>query len=98
MWTQLMEMSNLELHKKTNVHCSIHPRVDSCIFNSLHYHNLQKVLVSCLWEFLYIYHCLRTVGKVEDFDQALKFALCCIGKGDFTMKAEQPDPIKCIRW
>ena len=47
-----METSNLELHKKTNVHCSIHPRVDSCKFNSLHYHNLQKVLVSCLWEFL----------------------------------------------
>ena len=30
-------------------------------------------------------------GKSEDFDKALKFALCCIGKGDFTLKAEQLD-------
>ena len=29
----------------------------------------------------------------EDFDKALKFALCCIGKGDFTLKAEQLDAI-----
>ena len=29
-------------------------------------------------------------------DKALKFALCCIGKGDFTLKAEQLDAIKCI--
>ena len=28
-------------------------------------------------------------GKSEDFDKALKFALCCIGKGDFTLKEEQ---------
>ena len=35
-------------------------------------------------------------GKSEDFDKALKFALCCIGKGDFTLKAEQLDAIKCI--
>ena len=32
----------------------------------------------------------------EDFDKVLKFALCCIGKGDFTLKAEQLDAIKCI--
>ena len=32
----------------------------------------------------------HTAGKSEDFDKALflKFALCCIGKGDFTLKAE----------
>ena len=35
-------------------------------------------------------------GKSDDFDKALKFALCCIGKGDFTLKAEQLDAIKCI--
>ena len=35
-------------------------------------------------------------GKSEDFDKALKFALCCIGKGDFTLKAEQLDAIKYI--
>ena len=35
-------------------------------------------------------------GKSEDFDKALKLALCCIGKGDFTLKAEQLDAIKCI--
>ena len=33
-------------------------------------------------------------GKSEDFDKALKFALCCIGKGEFTLKAEQLDAIK----
>ena len=32
----------------------------------------------------------------EDFDKVLKFTLCCIGKGDFTLKAEQLDAIKCI--
>ena len=32
----------------------------------------------------------------EDFDKALKFALCCIEKEDFTLKAEQLDAIKCI--
>ena len=32
----------------------------------------------------------------EDFDKVLKFALCCIEKGDFTLKAEQLDAIKCI--
>ena len=26
--------------------------------------------------------------KGEEFDKVLKFALCCIGKGDFTLKAE----------
>ena len=35
-------------------------------------------------------------GKSKDFDKALKFALCCIGKGDFMLKAEQLDAIKCI--
>ena len=35
-------------------------------------------------------------GKSEDFDKAFKFAVCCIGKGDFTLKAEQLDAIKCI--
>ena len=35
-------------------------------------------------------------SKREDFDKALKFALCCIGKGDFTLKAKQVDAIKCI--
>ena len=35
-------------------------------------------------------------GKSEDFDKALKFALCCIGKGDFTLEAEQLDAIKCV--
>ena len=35
-------------------------------------------------------------GNSEDFDKALKFALCCIGKEDFTLKAEQLDAIKCI--
>ena len=28
-------------------------------------------------------------GKSEDFDKAHKYALCCIGKGDFMLKAEQ---------
>ena len=32
----------------------------------------------------------------EDFDKALKFGLCCIRKGYFTLKAEQLDAIKCI--
>ena len=36
-------------------------------------------------------------SKSEDFDKALKFALCCIRKGDFTLKSEQLDAIKCIR-
>ena len=38
------------------------------------------------------------VGLVnsEDFAKALKFGLCCIGKGYFTLKAEQLDAIKCI--
>ena len=36
-------------------------------------------------------------GKSEDFDKALKFALCCIGKGDFTLKAEQLDAIKLVK-
>ena len=35
-------------------------------------------------------------SKSEDFDKAFKFAVCCIGKGDFTLKAEQLDAIKCI--
>ena len=35
-------------------------------------------------------------GNSEDFDKALKFVLCCIGKGDFTLKAEQLDAIKCM--
>ena len=35
-------------------------------------------------------------GKSEDFDKVLKFALCCIGKGDLMLKAEQLDAIKCI--
>ena len=59
-----------------------------------------------------VYHRLRTVnlyrtapkhGRLklglvnsEDFDKALKFGLCCIGKGYFTLKAEQLDAIKCI--
>ena len=38
----------------------------------------------------------NVTGKSEDFDKALKFALCCIGKGDFMLKAEQLDAIKCI--
>ena len=36
-------------------------------------------------------------GKSEGFDKALKVALCCIEKGDFTLKSEQLDAIKCIR-
>ena len=32
----------------------------------------------------------------EDFDKVLKFAVCCIGKGDFTLKAVQLDAIKFI--
>ena len=35
-------------------------------------------------------------GNSEDFDKALKFAVCCIGKGDFMLKAEQLDVIKCM--
>ena len=35
-------------------------------------------------------------GNSEDFDKALKFGLCCIGKGYFTLKAEQLDAIKSI--
>ena len=35
-------------------------------------------------------------GKSEDLIKRSKFALCCIGKGDFTLKAEQLDAIKCI--
>ena len=35
-------------------------------------------------------------GKSEDFDKALKLALYRIGKGDFTLKAEQLDAIKGI--
>ena len=35
-------------------------------------------------------------GKSDDFDKVLKFTLCCIGKGDFTLKAEQLDAIKYI--
>ena len=35
-------------------------------------------------------------GKSKDFDKALKFAVCCIGKGDFTLKAEHLDAIKYI--
>ena len=35
-------------------------------------------------------------GNSEDFDKVLKFALCCIGNGDFMLKAEQLDAIKCI--
>ena len=35
-------------------------------------------------------------GKSKDFDKALNFTLCCIGKGDFTLTAEQLDAIKCI--
>ena len=31
----------------------------------------------------------------EDFDKLLKFALCCIRKGDFTLK-QQLDAIKCV--
>ena len=38
----------------------------------------------------------RKLGNSEDFDKALKFALCCIGKGYFTLKADQLDGIKCI--
>ena len=38
----------------------------------------------------------NVAGKSEDFDKALKFALCCIGKGDFTLEAEQLDAIKCV--
>ena len=59
-----------------------------------------------------VYHRLRTVNLYHiapkhvrlklipltagDFDKALKFALCCIGKVNFTLKAEQLDAIKCI--
>ena len=38
----------------------------------------------------------KMAGKSEDFDKAFKYALCCIGKGNFTLKAEQLDAIKCI--
>ena len=38
----------------------------------------------------------KMAGKSEDFDKALKYALCCIGKGNFTLKVEQLDAIKCI--
>ena len=31
-------------------------------------------------------------GNSEDYDKVLKFALCCIRKQDFTLKAEQLDP------
>ena len=37
----------------------------------------------------------NVAGKSEDFDKALKFALCCIGKGDFMFKAEHLDAMKC---
>ena len=40
---------------------------------------------------------MNMASKSEDFDKALKFALCSIGKGDYTLKAEQLDTIKCIR-
>ena len=39
---------------------------------------------------------VNIASKGEDFDKVLKFALCCIGKGNFTLKAEQLDAIKCI--
>ena len=29
---------------------------------------------------------VEQVSKSEDFDEALMFALCCIGKGDLTLK------------
>ena len=32
----------------------------------------------------------------KDFDKALKFGLCCIGKGYSTLKAEHLDAIKCV--
>ena len=35
-------------------------------------------------------------GKSEDFEKALKFALRCLGKGDFRLKAAQLDAIKYI--
>ena len=35
-------------------------------------------------------------SKSEDFDKALKFAVCCIGKGDFMLKAEHLDVINGI--
>ena len=36
------------------------------------------------------------VYNSEDFHKALKFALCCIGKGYFMLNTEQLDAIKCI--
>ena len=36
------------------------------------------------------------LGNSEDFDKALKFGLCCIGKRYFMLKAEQLDVIKCM--
>ena len=39
---------------------------------------------------------MNMAGKSKDFDKVLNFTLCCIGKGDFTLKAEQLDAIKCI--
>ena len=38
----------------------------------------------------------KMAGKTRTLDKALKFALCCMGKGDFTLKEEQLDAIKCI--
>ena len=35
----------------------------------------------------------KNEGKSVDFDKVLKFALCCVGKGDFMLKAEQLDVI-----
>ena len=35
-------------------------------------------------------------SKSDDFDKVFKFAVCCIGKGDFTLKANHLDAIKCI--
>ena len=60
------------------------------------------LIFTVYWRIAPKHVCLELIPRTRQvkartlIKQALKFALCCIGKGDFTLKAEQLDAIKCI--
>ena len=52
------------------------------------YHHLQTINLIALKRVCFELILQTCQVKVEDFDKVLKFALRCIGKGNFTLKAE----------
>ena len=66
------------------------------VYHCLRTVNLYRILRYCSEACPSRTYLANIAGKGEDFDKALKFAPCCIEKGDFMLKAKQLDAIKCI--